>query len=121
VRVGLGLRLTLDSVHGCINVHRLGLTVVEVDGGKLYLIDAGEGRGVHLERVQREPKSRSGTCSTESKTRAVVHRDRRLVTASAEDEITSVVRMVCDTMEGTAWHHLGVAERAKPVMFRASL
>src|SRR6266702_8635 len=73
VRVGLGLGLALDGVHRSVNVHTLRLTVIEVDGGKLYLIDARECRGVHLEGVQREPKSRSGTRSTKSKTRAVVH------------------------------------------------
>ena len=113
----LGWGLALDGVHRSVEVDRLRLSIVEVDGRELDLIDARQRRRVHLQRVQGEPKSRGGTSSTESKPRAVVHRDGRLVCAGAKDEITGVVRVVRHSVEGTAWHHLGVAERAEPVMF----
>jgi hypothetical protein len=54
---------------------------------------------VCLEKVQREPKSHSGTSSTKSKIWAVVYRDGKLVTASAEDAVTSVVMVMCDPVE----------------------
>lgn len=118
---GLGLRLgwglTLDGVHRSVEVDPLRLSIVEVDSRELDLIDARQGGRVHLQWVQGEPKSRGGTSSTESESRAVVHRDRRLVCAGAKDEIAGVVRVVRHSVEGTAWHHLGVAERAEPVMF----
>jgi hypothetical protein len=50
-RTRLGWGFALDGVHRSIDVHRLGLTIVEVDGGELDLIDARQCGGVHLQRV----------------------------------------------------------------------
>lgn len=76
---------------------------------------------MHLQRVQGEPESGSRTGGAESESRAIVNRDRRLVCAGAKDEVTGVVGVMGHAVEGTAWHHFRVAERAEPVMFGTSL